>query len=94
MLDQGKIEIFPKNWGCHFKQGIFISQQKYVADLLKETRKSTRKPISTSIDPNHKLGEAKEYVTTDREMYQCLLGRLIYLSHTRPNISYDVSMIS
>ena len=93
-MTKERLKYFLRIEVAHFKQGIFISQQKYVADLLKETRKSTRKPISTPIDPNHKLGEAKEDVTIDREMYQCLLGRLIYLPHTRPNIAYDVSMIS
>ena len=39
-------------------QGIFIFQQKYVTDLLVETGKIGRKPVSTLMDPNHKLGDA------------------------------------
>ncbi|RVW28025.1 Retrovirus-related Pol polyprotein from transposon RE1 [Vitis vinifera] len=35
------------------------------------------------MDPNHKLGEAKEEPMVDKRMYQRLVGRLIYLAHTR-----------
>ncbi|RVW83701.1 hypothetical protein CK203_046011 [Vitis vinifera] len=41
-------------------QGIFISQQKYVTDLLAETGKIGCKPVSTPMDPNHKLGKLKK----------------------------------
>lgn len=37
------------------KFGVFISQQNYVMELLKETGKLAWKPTSTSIDTNHKL---------------------------------------
>jgi hypothetical protein len=63
-------------------------------DLLKETGKMACKPASTPIDPNLRLGKAEEDVVVDGEMYQCLVGRLIYLSHTRPDIAYVVSVIS
>ena len=46
------------------------------------------------MDPNHKLGEAKKEPVVDKRMYQRLVGRLIYLAHTRPNIAYWVSVIS
>ena len=75
-------------------QGIFISQQKYVTDLLAETEKIECKPVSTPIDPNHKLGEDKNEPMVDKRMYQRLVGRLIYLAHTQPDIAYSVSMIS
>ena len=52
------------------------------------------KPANTPIYPNHKLGEAKEDTVVDREMYQNLVGRLIYLSHTRSDIAYAMSVIS
>lgn len=50
--------------------------------------------MSTPIEPNLKLDEAEEDAMVDREMYQRLVGRLIYLSHTRPDIAYAVSVIS
>ena len=63
-------------------------------DLLAETRKIGCKPVSTPMDPNHKLGEAKEEPTMDKIMYQRLVGRLIYLAHTRPDIAYLMSVTS
>ena len=65
----------------HSKQEIFIFQQKYVTNLLKQIGKLACKPTGTPIDPNHKLGEAKEDVVVDREVYQNPVRRLIYLSH-------------
>ena len=75
-------------------QGIFISQQKYVTDLLAETGKIGCKLVSIPMDPNHKLGEATEEPVVDKRMYQKLVGRLIYLAHTRLDIAYSVSVIS
>ncbi|KAG6480103.1 hypothetical protein ZIOFF_063581 [Zingiber officinale] len=40
------------------------------------------------MDPNHKIGEAKEEPTVDKRMYQRLVGRLIDLAHTRSDIAY------
>ena len=76
------------------RQGIFISQQKYVTDLLKETGKLGCKPVATPMEPNQKLGDGKEEPAVNKEMYQRLVGKLIYLAHTRPDIAYSVSMIS
>jgi hypothetical protein len=50
-------------------------------------------PTNTQIDPNHELKEGViDHV--DRERYQRLIGKLIYLSHTWPVISYVVSVVS
>ena len=65
-----------------------------MTDLLAETRKIRCKLVSTPMDPNHKLREAKEEPMVDKRMYQRLVGRLIYLAHTRPDIAYSVSVIS
>lgn len=74
----------------HSRKGIFISQQKYIANLLKETWKITCKPASIHMDTNIKLGNTQEDVAVDKEMYQRLVGRLIFLSHTRSDIVYVV----
>ncbi|CAA7398028.1 unnamed protein product [Spirodela intermedia] len=47
---------------------IFISQRKYITDLLVETRKPTCKPANTPIDPNQKLCMADEEISIDREI--------------------------
>lgn len=89
----GRLKYFLGIEVAHSKQGIFISQQKYVIDLLKETGKTICKPASTPIDPNLRLGEAKNDATVDKEMYQHLVGRLIYLSHTRPEFPFSSLII-
>lgn len=75
-------------------QGICLSQRKYVMDLLTETGMLACKPVETPIEQNHKLGEYPGDVPTNKERYQRLIGRLIYLSHTRPDIAYVVSVVS
>ena len=90
----GKLKYFLGIEVAYSTQRIFISQQKYVIDLLAKTGKIGCKPVSTPMDPNHKVGEAKEEPVVDKRMYQRLVGRLIYLAHTRPNIAYSVSIVS
>ena len=46
---------------------------------------------STPIEQNHKLCAGDP---VDKEKYQRLVGRLIYLCHTRPDITYAVSVVS
>ena len=90
----GRLKYFLGIEVAHSKKGIFISQQKYITDLLKETGKTACRPASTPVDPNIKLGSAEEDIAVDKEMYQRLVGRLIYLSHTRPDIAFAVSLVS
>ncbi|XP_058096141.1 secreted RxLR effector protein 161-like [Magnolia sinica] len=52
------------------------------------------KPADTPMVQNHKLGEYQDQVPTDKGRYQWLVGKLIYLSHTRPDIAYSVSVVS
>ena len=63
-------------------------------DLLAKIGKIMCKPVSTPMDPNHKLGEAKEKHVVDKRMYQRLVGRLIYLAHIWLDIAYSVSVTS
>lgn len=76
------------------KEGIFISQQKYVLDLLQETGMLGCRVIDTPIEQNHRTGADLEEGAVDRASYQRLVGRLIYLSHTRPDIAYAVGVAS
>jgi Reverse transcriptase (RNA-dependent DNA polymerase) len=74
-------------------KGLFISQRKYALDLLKETGKLGCKPVSTPIDSKYKLNTEDGEPLNDINYFQRLVGRLIYLTVTRPDISYSVSQI-
>lgn len=76
------------------KQGIILSQRKYVLDLLSEVGLLECKPADTPIVQNHQLGVYVDQVPTGKERYQRIVGKLIYLSHTRPDIAYAVSVVS
>ncbi|XP_034687534.1 uncharacterized mitochondrial protein AtMg00810-like, partial [Vitis riparia] len=75
-------------------EGSMVKNQKYILDLLKETGMLGCKPIDTPMDSQKKLGIEKESTPVDRGRYQRLVGRLIYLSHTRPDIGFAVSTVS
>ena len=53
-----------------------------MVDLLKETKMLGCKPIDAPIKLNHKVRRDKDAIV-DQERYQRLVGKLIYLSHTR-----------
>ncbi|OMO93820.1 hypothetical protein CCACVL1_06334 [Corchorus capsularis] len=74
--------------------GISLCQRKYVLDLLAETSMFDCKPAETPIVMNHKLTIQQDQTPGNKERYQRLVGRLIYLSHTRPSIAYAVSIVS
>ncbi|KAA0025813.1 Beta-galactosidase [Cucumis melo var. makuwa] len=76
------------------KEGISVSQRKYTFDLLTETGMLGCRPADTPIEFNCKLGNSDDQIQVDKEQYQRLVGKLIYLSHTRPNISFAVSAVS
>ena len=76
------------------KEDISVSQRKYTLDLLTETSMLACYPTATHIEFNCKLGNLGDKVPVDKEQYKHLMGKLIYLSHTRLDISYAVSAIS
>lgn len=94
MKDLGGLKYFLGIEVARSKRGIFLSQRKYVLDLLAEVGMLDCRPADTPMVQNHKLGEYPDQVPANKERYQRLVGRLIYLSHTRPDIAYAVSVVS
>lgn len=62
--------------------------------MLKETSVLARKPSFTPFDPSLKLLTSDGQELQDPTLYQKLIVKLIYLTNTRPNISYDVQRLS
>ncbi|RVW18846.1 Retrovirus-related Pol polyprotein from transposon RE1 [Vitis vinifera] len=92
--DLGSLRYFLGMEVARSKRGIVVSQRKYILDLLKETGMSGCRPADTPIDPNQKLGDTKDGNLVNTTWYQKLVGKLIYLSHTRPDIAFAVSIVS
>ena len=63
-------------------------------DLLKETGKLGCKPVATPNEYNYRLCNVPEDSVVEKGLYQRHEVKLIYLSHTRPDIAIDVSIIS
>ncbi|PRQ31062.1 putative RNA-directed DNA polymerase [Rosa chinensis] len=94
MKDLGSLKYFLGIEVARGKGCIVLSQRKYVLDLLAETGMLDCQPINTPIEQNHRLAEYLDQVPTNKARYQRLVGRLIYLSHTRPDLAYAVSVVS
>ena len=93
MKDLGALKYFLGIEVLRSKHGIFLRQRKYFLDMLAETSLLECKPADTPMVPNHGLKIVDGAKPTDRERYQRLVGKLIYLSHTRPDITYAVGVV-
>ena len=91
--DLGALKYFLGMEFARSKEGIFVNQCKYVLDLLGETGQLGCKLVEIPIEPNIKLLPSKDEVK-DKEQYQRLVRRLIYLSHACSDIAFSVSMVS
>lgn len=90
--DLGQLKYFLGMEIARTKNGISVSQRKYTLDLLQETGMLGCKAANTPIEPVKRSEE--ESVPADKDRYQRLVGKLIYLTHTRPDIGFAVSMAS
>ncbi|KAJ9559500.1 hypothetical protein OSB04_004660 [Centaurea solstitialis] len=94
MKDLGELKYFLGIEVLRSRRGIFMCQQKYVMDLLAETGMIDCKPANTPMIMNQKLYMEEKAEPADKERYQRMVGKLIYLSHTRPDIAYAVGVVS
>ncbi|XP_014517337.1 uncharacterized protein LOC106774818 [Vigna radiata var. radiata] len=94
MKDLGQLKYFLGIEISRSEQGIFLSQRKYILDILSEIGMLACKLADTPIETNHSLTVYLDQIETDKHRYQRLVGKLIYLSHTIPDIAYSMSIIS
>ena len=90
--DLGMLRYFLSIEVIRSKHEIFLSQRKYVSDILFETRKLGVKPCSSPMAPSvHLTREGELFEDPDR--YRRLVGKLNYLSVTHPDIAHPICVI-
>ena len=92
--DLGKLKYFLGIEIAQSSSSVVFSQRKYALNILEETDMLDCKPVDIPMDPNVKLvlGQGKSLGDTGR--YRRLVGKLNYLTITRPDISFLVSVVS
>eukprot|EP01018_Ginkgo_biloba_P000011 Gb_36864 [translate_table: standard] len=69
-------------------------QSKYAKDILQKYNMSDCKPLATPVDVGIKLSRNEESKSVNTTLYRQLIGSLIYLTSTRPDIAYALSLVS
>ncbi|GJX02968.1 putative ribonuclease H-like domain-containing protein [Tanacetum coccineum] len=94
MSSMGELTFF---LGLQVKQkedGIFISQDKYVAEILKKFDFTCVKTASTPIETQKPLTKDEEAADVDVHLYRSMIGSLMYLTASRPDIMFAVCACS
>lgn len=76
------------------QDGFIITQKKFIEDLLSEFYCSRLSMVSSPLDPSFKLTTSSSSSLADASIYRRLVGKLNYLTHTRPDLSFTVLTLS
>nr|GFA99380.1 ribonuclease H-like domain, reverse transcriptase, RNA-dependent DNA polymerase [Tanacetum cinerariifolium] len=86
----GELTFFPGLQVKQKKDGIFISQDKYVAEILKKFRFTELKTASTLMETQKPLLKDEDGKEVDVYIYRSMIGSLMYLTSSIPDIMFAV----
>jgi hypothetical protein len=74
-------------------EGMFISQEKYLREMLKRLQMEDSKPVGTPMVTGCKLTKDDDSPDVDQRSYRSMIGSLLYITVSRPDIMYVVEMV-
>ncbi|KAL0374374.1 UNVERIFIED_CONTAM: Retrovirus-related Pol polyprotein from transposon RE2 [Sesamum radiatum] len=75
-------------------EGMSITQHKYAMDIITDTSMISATPVSTPLPPGLKLSATSGTFLKEPDKFRRLIGRLLYLGFTRPDLSFAVQQLS
>jgi len=94
MSDLGLLHHFLGMEILQTDQGVFIHQGKYAKSLLSKFGLDDCKPVSIPLATGEKLKKVDESELADEGLYRRIVGSLLYLTATRPDLMYAASLLS
>jgi hypothetical protein len=88
----GELSYFLSLQNKQLKNGIFVSQGKYIKDMLKKFGMINSKAISTSMGTNGNLDSDASGNMVDQKLYRSMIGSLLYVSASRLDVMFNVCM--
>ncbi|GJT93086.1 retrovirus-related pol polyprotein from transposon TNT 1-94 [Tanacetum coccineum] len=92
MSMMGKISFFLGLQISQSPRGIFINQSKYALESLKKYGYESCDPVDTPMVEKSKLDEDKEGNAVDPSHYRGMIGTLLYLTASRPDLQFAICM--
>ena len=94
MFDLGMMHYFLGIEVLQSSTSILISQKKYVGEILDRFQMKDCNPVNTPSEFSLKLNKDDEGKKVNNTLYKKIVGSLMYLTATRPDIMHAVSVIS
>jgi hypothetical protein len=92
MSMMGELTFFLGIQVKQMKQGTFMHQAKYTKDLMKKFNMAELKPVSTPMSSIASLGPDEDGESVDQREYRSMIGSLLYLTVTRPDIQFTMGL--
>ena len=96
LKDLGILKYFIGFEIARSSKGIILSQRHYTLQLLEDTGFLGAKPVVLPMDPKLQLNRSngEPLSASNHSQYRCLIGRLLYLTLSRPDITFVVHRLS
>jgi hypothetical protein len=92
MRMMGELQFFLGLQIKQSKEGTFVHQAKYTKDIVRKVKKEDSKAMATPMSTTTALDADEEGEHVDQKEYRSMIGSLLYLTATRPNIQFSVCL--